>query len=273
MKADNVGGVLAVKQGELSAEGPFRIDLRGVFSLLGRKLEVPALAGEFDLTGSRLRYEAIFAKEPGVVFTGKVDGAGGGDGLAIKAFALQLARLRLLLSGAVGLASPWESNLEVAVAPVSLAGIEAFLPPLRGSPVQGEIDLSAVFRGRLSEPARADILLRSLNLKGFSARAEYVRPGAFQIRGPVSLDLRAQGEVAGGELKSAMAQGKLNAKDAALVVGPLRKEPGGELVADFSVRNIGQRLSIEKSSCSAASGVFPWRARFRIPHGRSWISR
>ncbi|MBX3022724.1 MAG: hypothetical protein KF799_13710 [Bdellovibrionales bacterium] len=256
VKATGVTADLLVHQAGATAEGAFALDLNSKFLYLNNVPSLPELNGQLDLTGAKVLYADLFSKAPNVPLRLKIDASGDATKLSIRDFTLQVAQLRARLSGTASAQSPWESQLKIEIPQVALLGLEKLLPPLRQAPVRGEATLQASIHGPLAAPMQASITVESLRLKDFAAEVEYTKPGLVAARGPIVADILGSGLMERGQLKSAKAQGSVNLKSAALVLGPLRKEAGQELSAVFTLGNKGETLTIDKLEMRSFFGRF-----------------
>lgn len=257
--AENVSADLAIHQAGVTADGLFGLNLKTQFLYAKGAVNVPAIQGSLDLTGSKVLYEEMFTKPPGTPLVIKVDAKGDASTLAINTLEMQVGQIKASVTGKTSPQAPFPSEIKIAMPAVQLNGIEKMLIPLRKSPVQGEAALQAAIRGPLAEPANCHILVESLRLTKFVAQFDYPNTGKFAARGTVVADLSGQGELDKGEMKASKAVGTLNLKNVALVAGPLRKEANQEFAADFSLANAGKNLSIEKLDLRTFFGRFTAR--------------
>ncbi len=99
--------------------------------------------------------------------------------------------------------------------------------------------MSGSLDGPLADYTKARFVLENLSLKKFSGLVNFEKEGVAKIRGPVSADVQARGEYSGGQMRSAEGRGFVNLSEAALVIGPLRKENKSNFRVKFGVRNKG----------------------------------
>lgn len=258
---------LDYSQGTTLVRGPLSAALDGKFQYHGGIPVIPELSGKIEMPQTALAVAGIF--EPGVVWPIKVEFAAKGDAAGVKFEKLdfQFSRFSGLLAGNLPLAAPWTADFNLEIKPVALDGLEKQLTPVKSQPVKGEVAMKMNYQGSLFEPAKAHITLNEFKVKNFAAQVQYEGSSAFKLSGPVSGSVEARAEVLNGQVKSAAGFGSVNLKAPAIVAGPMRKEAGQELSIEFQLKNLADKIQIEKFKLNTfvgridvtgeAQGVFP----------------
>lgn len=263
--ARDVRAELALKQDGTHAEGPLTLALKTEFSAIGKVLRVSELNGNLDLSGARLAYKDLFVKAPGVPLKLSANAQGDETRVNLSGLDVTLAHIQAHMSGTLAAQAPFAADLKLKIPEVALGGLEKLLPPLASSPVEGLLALDASLQGPLADPLGATVRVNQLKLAQVAAQVKYEKPGALAARGRVGANMLAQAEIDRGTVKSAKASGAVNLKDTALVAGPLRKEAGQEMAADFALAQAAGELAIERLDVRTFFGRLGARGRVGNP--------
>jgi len=252
--AKGVGADINYKQNKTTVTGPFQLEADGKFSYEKERATVPSLKASLDLSAASVNFDELLSKAAGLPL--RVSLAAGGDAqkLNIQELLFDLWNFSGKAGGNVDLSAPLNSDIQFSLKPVSLTGAERIFPPLRASPVQGELSLSGAFSGPLTDPMKARIRVDTFALKKFAGVLNFEREGLAKIRGPVVADIQGKFEFDNGQVKSAEGRGSADLSAAALVAGPLRKEEKAAFRIRFGVRGVQQSLLIDEMDLTSFIG-------------------
>jgi len=252
--ARNVSAEIEFKHEKASVSGPFGLNAEGQFAYHLNRLSFSKLKAMADLSQARVIYGDLLSKAAGVPLKASLQAGGDQQKLKIDELIFQLWNFAGKAVGTLDLQSPWLADLRFTLQPVSLAGSERLLLPLRSSPVQGELGFSGALNGPLADPLAARVVVENLSFKKFSGMVNFEREGVAKIRGPVQVDIQAKGEWSNRQVKSAEGKGAVDFSAAALVAGPLRKEGNALLRARFNVRTQGQDMLVDEMELTSFAG-------------------
>lgn len=253
LEARKVSALIDLIYEQSKIKGRFSADLKAQVQYHGQEVVIPSFDGlieSLDFTASHPDWV-----EPGPVFPVRLEFKGRGDpkGVSFEILKFAFWKFKSSASGTVGLAAPFPANISLEVDPVSLEGLEDFVIPLKGSPVNGTLALRGKIQGPLGEPERAHILLTDLKFKNFSAVANLSQE-KFKLRGPVSGSLEGSAEIQQNKILSAAFRGFLNLKRAGVAAANLQKAEGREMALDFAVKNQGDLVVFEKFQLNSFVG-------------------
>lgn len=252
--ARGVGAEVDFKQGQTLVHGPFALEAEGKFSFSEDRARVPNFKAALDLSAAEVNYADLLTKPAGIPMKVSVQAGGDPQKLAIQELNFDFWHFAGRVVGAVELKAPFQGDLSMTLKPASLNGSEKIFPPLKASPVQGEVAVSGSVRGPLADPMKSHFRLESLVLKKFSGVVNFEREGFAKIRGPVTADVQGKGEFINGAVKSAEGRGQADLSPAALVLGPLRKEEKSAFRLRFAVRNSGTSILIDEIELASFVG-------------------
>lgn len=252
------------KMDQASVNGGFLFDGEGRFLAHDGVLEWPNLRLSADFTEAKVIYADLLHKEPRVPLKVSLSGVGAGQKFDLRELNFQLWKLSGGLNGSLELAPPYLAQFQFRLKPTSLIGAEVIFPPLKASPVQGEISVNGRMDGPLTDYAKARIVLETMALKKFAAAVNWEREGVLGIRGPVQADVTGRGEWNQGKIKFAEGQGFVDLSAAALVMGPLRKEQNANFKGRFDIRNVGSAVVINEMDLNSFIGRFSAKGKVEM---------
>lgn len=263
--AKKVRAELNYKNGKVEMSGNFQAEGEGRFSYFKEQLALPQMKAALDFSDAQLTYQDMLNKVKGRPLKASLQANGDQKKLNLQDLSFQMDELAGQITGSMEMKAPWASQLQFALRPANLQGIERLLLPLKSSPVQGQLSMAAKFDGPLSEPLKGHITLTSLVLKKFYGVFGFERPGSLKLRGPVSMDVDASGECANGQVKVAQGRGALDLSAAGLVVGPIMKQEGATLKSNYSLRTSGNTIQIDRLDLTGFLGSI--RAKGKVEQG------
>lgn len=252
--AKGVGADVNYKQDKTTVTGPFQLEADGKFSYHNNRATVPSLKASLDLSAASVNFDELLSKTVGLPMRASVLAGGDAQKLNIQELLFDLWNFSGKAGGNVDLSAPFAGDIQFSLKPVSLTGAERIFPPLRASPVQGELSLSGAFNGPLTDPMKARIRVDAFALKKFAGVLNFEREGLAKIRGPVIADIQGKLDFNNGQVKSAEGRGSADLSAAALVAGPLRKEEKSTFRIRFGVRNAQQSLLIDEMDLTSFVG-------------------
>lgn len=252
--AKDVGAEVDYKQGKTLLKGPFKLDADGKFSFQNEHVSLSNLKAAVDFGAAAVVYEDMLSKIAGVPMRASIVAGGDPQRLNIQELLFELWNFSGKVLGSVELKAPFPGDLQFVLKPANLAGSERLFPPLKTSPVQGELSVSGSIHGPLMEPLKARLVADSFALRRFSGVVHFERAEFVSLRGPVTIDIQGKGEFAEGQVKSAEGRGSADLSAAALVAGPLRKEEKSLFKMRFGVRNQLQSIRIEEMDLTSFIG-------------------
>ncbi len=254
LQAQGVSAVVDGKHGLMRVQGPVRLNVRSKFSFFDGKTSVPVFVGDLDLTQANVQYQGMLDKRAGVPLLLQVDGKGNPEQFTLTNLAIQLWRMRLMVSADSQMRAPYFGRLSFNLPAIELAGLEKLILPLGKSPVRGELELRGVMKGALADPKQAHIHLEAIRFRGFSAVVNWANP-TMKVQGPVQADFNAHAELDQGELKSIAGNGSLELKGLALETASFKKTAGQALGLRFNFLNRVAKATVASGQSGARPAV------------------
>ncbi len=254
INASNVSANVNYRQEKTSVIGPVAVQLQSQFNYTDKGIAVPKVTGVVDLTQAQVESAGVLTKPAHVPLRFEVAAEGPGETLTLKKFDAHFWQLHANATGQLNLKAPYSANISFNLPLTALNGLETLIVPLKSSPVKGQLAAQADYAGPLTDPMAAKINLRSLQLNKFSADVAYEVQDSMRLRGPVSVNVDAAGELDAGKPKSFRASGQAELSGLSLVAGPFRKEARQKLAADFKLSTLGESLRIDHLNVAGFPG-------------------
>lgn len=248
------GGVFALNYNtsEKVITGVARADVTGSIPFKGMQLGTSELKWNVDLTETEILVKTILKKINGIELrtNGNLEY---NNALTIKEAQIKFHNLLARLTGKIY--SDQSSQIDFAVQPTDLRGMEKIFLPFSQMPLVGKLELSGRVSGNLNNPMAMNIRIDVLKAKDVSGYISYVNE-KMSVIGALGLNIDAALTMENQHLQYGKLNASLRATDLDIQYQDLyRKNKGAQLQFNIEAQKSEEKLSIKAAKITTTAGV------------------